>query len=204
VVRQHLASTRLTEGLGSVLLILMTSGCLSVISMETPQTVPEGRVSLVAAAVYADQDQQREAGFLIFKGRAGVAKHLDIGVRLDIPYLITMVDVKYQPLQTDAHGLDFAVLGGLGIPNVLHFQPLLGRQLGPLQVYTSYRFQLLGKPDLDADVTFDDFESAIHQVFVGTRWKVTPRLFCQGEGGYTLKYEILAVGVGCGVLFPDR
>ncbi len=185
----------------------MTSGCLSVISMETPQTVPKGRVSLVAAAVYADEDQQRKAGFLIFKGRAGVAKHLDIGARLDIPpfpTMIAMVDVKYQPLQTDAHGLDFAVLGGLGIPSLLHFQPLLGRQLGPLQVYTSYRFQLMGAPTLKAEVTLENVDPLIHQVFVGTRWKLTPRLFCQGEGGYTLKHEILAVGVGCGVFFPKR
>ena len=186
------------------MLILMTSGCLSVISMETPQTVPKGQFSLVAAGAYAEEDQQREAGFLIFKGRAGVAKHLDIGARLDIPFFTPMVDVKYQPLQTDAHGLDFAVLGGLGIPSLLHFQPLLGRQLGPLQVYTSYRFQLIGAPTLKADVTVDNLDPPIHQVFVGTRWKLTPRLFCQGEGGYTLEHEILAVGVGCGVLFPDR
>ena len=168
--------------------------------METPQAVPKGQVSLVAAAVYADQDQQREAGFLIFKGRAGVAKHLDIGARLDIPLFTPMVDVKYQPLQTEEHGLDFAFLGGIGFPSVFHFQTILGRQLGPLQVYTSYRFQLIGSSTLKADVN-QDFDPPIHQVFVGTRWKLTTRLFCQGEGGYTLKHEILAVGVGCGVFF---
>jgi len=171
--------------------------------MEVPQTLPEGQISLAAAVAVGEDEDGTKAPFGALKLRGGVAPHLDVGMRVDAPFLNFMVDAKYQPLQTEAHGLDLAFLGGVGIMSIFHFQAILGREIGPFQIYTSYRYQLLGIPHLDLTQTIDNVEASIQQGFAGIRLKLIPYFFCQGEGGYILRYEIHTVAVGCGILFPN-
>lgn len=205
MMRHHYALIGLREGIGLLLLVFTTSGCASYIAMEAPQTLPEGQINLVFAGVRAEDDNETR-GFGVLKGRVGGKNSVDIGARLDVPFFSVMVDAKYQLLHTDKHGLDLAFLGGTGLPSLFHFQTILGRQLGPLQIYSSYRFQLFGVPHLGGDLlSNDDLEVFIHQGFAGLRLELTKNLFCQGEGGYTWDYswerEIYMIGVGCGTIF---
>ncbi len=126
---------------------------------------------------------------------------LDLGARLDVPYFTVMVDAKYQVLQTDMHGLDLAFLGGTGLASLFHFQTILGRQLGPLQIYSSYRYQLVGITRSGTYGGFDDPEFSIQQGFAGIRLDFMKTLFCQGEGGYMWEQETYMIGLGCGMIF---
>ena len=203
-MRQYYTLIGLKDGLGLVLLIFMISGCASYIAMETPQTLPEGQINLAFAGVKAEDDEQTTRGFGVLKGRLGTKKPVDFGARLDVPYFTVMVDAKYQLLQTEKHGLDLAFLVGTGTP-LFYFQAILGRQLGPFQVYSSYRYQFVNiKPDLLGELLIDDEpEFNIQQGFAGIRLDFMKSLFCQGEGGYMWKQEIYMIGVGCGIIFSN-
>jgi len=183
-----------------VFINFIISGCASFIAMETPQTLPEGQMNLVFAGVRAEDDEHT-TGFGVLKGRVGTKKPVDFGARLDVPYFTVMVDAKYQLLQTDKHGVDLAFLGGTGTP-LFYFQTILGRQLGPFQIYSSYRYQLVGITRSGTYGGFDDPEFSIQQGFAGIRLDLMKTLFCQGEGGYMWEQEIYMIGVGCGIIFP--
>ncbi len=191
------------EVLGLILLLITLSGCASFIGMETPRTLPQGEVNLLLAGVKAEDEDEggNKFGFGVLKARIGSKMPLDLGARLDVPYLGVMVDAKYQVLQSDRHGLDLAFLGGTGIPSLFHFQAILGRQIGPLQIYASYRYLLTGSSKLDASLTIDDLEHSIQQGFAGIRLDLMKNLFCQGEGGFMWEQDIFIIGVGCGMAF---
>lgn len=202
VMRKDHALLVLRDGLGLLLLLFLISGCASFIAMETPQTLPEGEINLVfAGAKLEDNEFKKISGVGVFKARVGTNKPVDFGFRLDVlPHLSVMVDAKYQLLRTDKHGLDLAFLGGTGTP-FFYFQAILGRQLGPFQIYSSYRYQFIGTTRSGTYGGIGDPEISIQQGFAGIRLDLKNVMFCQGEGGYMWEQDIYMIGVGCGIIF---